>query len=1430
MTTNADDATATYRGFRRQALYALFRLFNSLPEGYTIQPEGLEDLAIYDTDGKLIEIVQVKDYSENLTASDFKPSFYKRIARYCAPGSPTTVRIASYGPIGPDLKKASTGDPAAQSRVIKTVAKNPPAKKNQKARSGMPLSSGLTEAEARNIVNHLKLTEVDEANLTDAIVESLSTTITSANPRKAFEDLMWWLFNSSETKLRIDRSIAIAKIELIGKILSQRAAYYDEWHSTIVPIAPSASTNEYIGSPEDEFYRGGRVRFDHVNMDLDVSRDSFLKTIHQGFAHNNVVIIHSASGQGKTTLAYRYAKEFAASDFRFEVLTSSDLNHARRLALALSGHAEAVQVPTLVYVDVKPGDDNWSEIVRILSSSVGIRVLVSIREEDWARANVSKADFPYVEVKLFFEKEEAEAIYNRLKERITHSRHLDFEDAWSQFGDRKTLFEFVYFVTQEETLAGRISSQITALQDSVNRQQRRAEELELLRLVSVASAYEARLDLEKLLQYCQLPAPHRTLELFNDEYLIRVSKDGRHVEGYHSIRSELIVSELTEPVIYPWSRAAAIVLPFIIEEDLHSFLLCTFSRNSDASKYLVEALDRLQPRTWVGVHGIATALLWNGLRSYTEQNAELLQEVFDQASSGWNFVLDWDLAQVCGKDGVKLFDEFERILPGAFAEQAEYARLVKSKQSDKDAVFSDMRHWLESRIESPSHPTDIMNFNAMGEVLFWLGHLQIESPLRGSVSCEVIDEALNELPIYSFGLFARGLQICAREIHDTWFKKRYDKFIIHLREKAGIISLDETDEKMVAHYVIDLEQQSSLLNVDGNFVEGTKSNIHRLSMERVELLNNLFPYKKEYGAIGYGHRISLVPLPYDDANKPGVHKEYLPAKCLTRFNSLAHGLAERTNRPNNWADYFQSLQALREKVLTSFADLRQSIARYKNSTPPAGSEFLQEGLQWDECSQTINKLLLPKVAFDEWGFLTETSLSKSADSRLERYAGLNRFNPVWQAIVEYTRTVGSFMKLVRKCAELVPYLQKSQAQKDLVMAVASMVGVNDDTLRQSIIEGFDACAAIEKLQRVSRIVFGEHGLPGTDSKFCEREQQEFLATITEWCLSIDEDARRLASEKSSKNLQPRRQKPHQNRGPSCLLVRSRHRLVRTLNSLKKKGIKAQILSEKVLWNGMPALWISYDTTHPIVSLCAIETMWSHLIEAFKPDRDKIARLKAMDLLWPTIIVVPLVAGKSLEKMGFTRFKGVSYIEPPDLHEHRWQLFPEPLRDEVCSQLGRDHWEIQSVWALFDEFANAYNLLVHHVDHLADFNRFSGELDELGVSILQSYLNHEAARLEQRAQEVFDSCSAVIQKFSNFDEQKFEEHPNMFLCMQTLVGMKDAILPLPDSNGKFTLSIEVISGWRDRLVKALSGLGIARYLWIADSLNFGLPSDLEKLAP
>ena len=78
-----NDVSYTYKGFRLQALYALWRILRSTDDS-TFQPEGKEDLAVLDSTNNLLEVIQVKAYSSSLTLSSLKlgesNSFFKRVS------------------------------------------------------------------------------------------------------------------------------------------------------------------------------------------------------------------------------------------------------------------------------------------------------------------------------------------------------------------------------------------------------------------------------------------------------------------------------------------------------------------------------------------------------------------------------------------------------------------------------------------------------------------------------------------------------------------------------------------------------------------------------------------------------------------------------------------------------------------------------------------------------------------------------------------------------------------------------------------------------------------------------------------------------------------------------------------------------------------------------------------------------------------------------------------------------------------------------------------------------------------------------------------------------------------------------------------------------------------------------------------------------
>lgn len=124
-------------------MYCLFRLFDEgLPDDIIVQPEGTEDLAVKTSADELLEAVQVKDLTANLTASAFKPSFYERISDLCRNNSTASIRIVSFGPIGPELRKAYDNKEETPSRTLDTKPRNQWGKEPM----GPPTFQGLAEA------------------------------------------------------------------------------------------------------------------------------------------------------------------------------------------------------------------------------------------------------------------------------------------------------------------------------------------------------------------------------------------------------------------------------------------------------------------------------------------------------------------------------------------------------------------------------------------------------------------------------------------------------------------------------------------------------------------------------------------------------------------------------------------------------------------------------------------------------------------------------------------------------------------------------------------------------------------------------------------------------------------------------------------------------------------------------------------------------------------------------------------------------------------------------------------------------------------------------------------------------------------------------------------------------------------------------------
>ncbi len=244
--------------------------------------------------------------------------------------------------------------------------------------------------------------------------------------------------------------------------------FHGERLTSITPIEDEEIAAQERENLSYEFYRGISARYEHILAAVDQPRPTKLNEIAERFREHRVVIVHGASGQGKTTLAYRYLHDYVPHYQRFQVQVVEGRQHAVNLANALIAQAKESDRAIAVYVDVAPSDVGWEELVKQLSHHRTIQTLVTIREEDFRRVSISGTELQFAPVELTFDRSEAAEIYHFLTETQRPPHILDFEDAWTRFGGEGPLMEFVYFVTQGDSLREKLRQQVQHIEDEIS--------------------------------------------------------------------------------------------------------------------------------------------------------------------------------------------------------------------------------------------------------------------------------------------------------------------------------------------------------------------------------------------------------------------------------------------------------------------------------------------------------------------------------------------------------------------------------------------------------------------------------------------------------------------------------------------------------------------------------------------------------------------------------------------------------------------------------------------------------------------------------------------------------------------------------------------------------------------------------------------------
>ena len=1391
------DATPAYRGYRLQTLYTLARILE--PHERTdlvFQPEGAEDFAIWDVNDRLLEAVQAKAYSANLTLSLLSPekvdSFLYRANNLLNAYPKTRIRIASFGDVGIELLQATQEDGPETQRVARKIAEH----------------GFLSEANAHRLLNQLQIILVVESELEERVFCSLQDLCTGIDPVPAFEMLNFWLYICAEKKTKITRSDVIQRINDVGRFISERNAHHSEWFRSIVPVENFEVDTQAREQLSNEFYCGISARYDHILAGVDKPRIGKLNEIAQKFKEKQVVIVHGASGQGKTAIAYRFLHDFFPAQWRFQVRLVENRQQALNIATALSGQAKVLEIPVAVYLDVSPSDVGWDELIKQLSSHTNIQILVTVREEDFRRANISGTDIQFDEVELQLERSEAEEIYQFLVETQPPGWFLDFEDAWNRFGGSGPLMEFVYLITQGDSLRERLQQQVRRIQDEVRCGQCSYAELELLRLVSVASAFEARLKLRELVRFLQLSAWQRTLALFEEEYLLRTSEDSTLVGGLHPIRSTILASLLTDPIC-TWADTVSISLPFIFEQDVGSFLLYAFSRHLLELEPLLSALNNFQPKSWLAIAGVVRALIWLGIKEYVETNRQLILEAYERVSHGWAFLLNFDIADA--SPGAA--DSWVSSLAHLMSEEGlAHINSLRSRQADKEQVFTRTAAWLSHLTNELIPPDSELAWAGMAEVLFWVGRLQLSLPISNWLALVDLNATVETLPLEILAEVTLGLFYSSEETYRSWLNTNYNTLLNRFRQETQTVALEDDGPNIWTHFVIKVFKPDVSLSEAPSDQRDIQREFLSASMERLQLLRRFFPDRERYGSNGYGHLIWINAELHDESEK-NIPISNFPIQKLVAVNSIFKALGEQDLRPDTWEAYFQSVIELRRSVLQILQQLNRGLSAYFRREQM--TRILGESLE-SELWANGKRLLkffpwLPRCAFDEWGFITEnvdrTDELNNSNPYQSQSLALDKYKAYLKAFNEYVRTCSNFFGQAEWVLNFHPYFRNGENAQAQEISRNANVDLNQQA-RLSVLNLGDALKALPKLQAE----FGKFISPRIESQELESldqlEKDSFTSLWYSWYFFAFHPNRRF-----------------QNASRDCLQqfnnkVREiRNNTKRGLRSISSESLQVSLLLADVQWEEERTLWIKVNGEDPFEVYQAVETVIKAIQQAINSVYNNELRRYAIEFTWSNFVIVPLVRGRSLDATGW-RFSSILFSVNPNQDLRWWNFVPVAIPPTAFSQLSLSTWHHPRL-TVGQKLMGLIFQLSLLASHLRDFERLP-ELDELGNGLLQQYIQQVATPLSEAFQAVLDVEFEIGSYFNALTSLEQENRPYLVAAMQVLVGLHEQILPMNDCSRdgriEVSMNLEKIAEWANRL-NVIQQSALSMYLfWVSDVLE------------
>lgn len=1360
-------ALSALRGYRKQFLYSLFRILCATTEEDIFHPEGkFEDLDIYGTDGQLIEIIQVKDLTAKLTLSDIlnskDNSFIKRALKLVEDSDNPIVKLVSYGEVNEDIRKLATNN---YDNKLKNRLK----------------SFGLKEKDIAFLEKSFCYEVILESNISKIVRNKIEETNFLSDLELSLDLLIYWVYKTAEKQDVINKEILNEQLLCIGKFEKEREGFHKYFNSLIRPLINQNIDVCFFEKLKNDFYQGISATYNHILANVDVIREEKLYLFNDKFKETNVVFVHGASGQGKSSLCYRYLHDFCVNTTVFTLnKLPNNVHTIYEIISSLEGISKGLAFPITLYIDVDPGQKEWVNIVKELKSKAKFNFLISIREEDWNSIEIQDL-FRFEEIELLFDKHEASQIYNSLNETDTDLYFLNFEDAWDAFGGNGPLLEFVYLITQKESLPSKLRSQINAI--IKDESAIASKKIKFLRYITLADSYGAEVNYKAIGKYLNYTDFKQLTELLEKEYLLRIIDNNSIITGLHPVRSTIIKNILFDNEVFCETDYALDAITFINDNSFLNFYRNIFKYTSLASDSFIEHLKSIKLNSWQSYYAILATLLWKGIDDYVATNLLILDQIYEEYGNSWIIVVNFDFCEIL--EGKSILMEDSDLFS---EEQREFARSANKSLSDKQMVFKYCMSWLREIAKISLNLEKEVDWDSFSLFVFWMDYFKIENI---HINKEKIDISSIISSNYSLSTLSHLMYAFSRIyfINDNLFSDLEPIFLRSIYNEYNILNIQREKGEITCLYFWDI--------IDEKIDTKESDIIHAKSIKIIDLLRFAYPDFMKYKIKGFGHKLSFITDDYDSSQK-AIPAENLPLSPLVEVNSTFVNLYQNYKRPNSWQEYVNKILYSRQKIIETLQSQHTALVLYhKKKNFLSLSSYIQDygNYRGQELSSIVIKGgLLPQSAVDKWGNTSEGQSRTNSDLDIflnKRGISIEKYKFFLDQYRDYSSSIENYL---RQSAFSILRTIKERIKED----VSDLQDLRRVSLVGNLYKAFTILPPFQKS-------FRDHFEKFIDKHVLLKIENAENKLISELCFLYSHflySGSYISGNASSV--------------ASARLIQSKHSLQKNIEKTLQKVKHTHNISFKIFYDKISgSCLIIADFESCIDSLNNLSSIYNALSDAIgTPDAISVKAL-IVEKYFSSIYILPLVRGKS-QDLKWYQFKSYNLIDKDFEELAPFNLMPLDISSDIINDLNIQEWgEILEDIGFLKELLTCVNMMQLLAFSFKQYKDIGEVEDDFGVDIFLEYIKKTNAILQEHFQKGIDLFSRHLDLCNN-EYYKYNDAFEENELLQIIVEAYPLFYPdekyANNDNVQLELKPEDIEIWLPRLEKLNEKIAIIYYAY------------------